>query len=62
MDFRPVEEGEDRSDSEGSHSEEAKELERMQVREGVKTEGTAAGKRGSPAIPCLFLPCPGVTK
>ncbi|KAJ6669174.1 hypothetical protein lerEdw1_007983 [Lerista edwardsae] len=42
MDFRPVEEGEDRSDSEGSHSEEAKELERMQVREGVKTEGTAA--------------------
>ncbi|XP_053163952.1 GRB10-interacting GYF protein 2 isoform X2 [Hemicordylus capensis] len=42
MDFRPVEEGEDHSDSEGSHNEEAKELEKTQVREGVKTELAAA--------------------
>ncbi|XP_061492447.1 GRB10-interacting GYF protein 2 isoform X2 [Rhineura floridana] len=42
MDFRPVEEEEDRSDSEGSHSEETKELDKTHVREGIKTEHTTA--------------------
>ncbi|XP_077205401.1 GRB10-interacting GYF protein 2 isoform X2 [Paroedura picta] len=42
MDFRPVEEGEDQCDSDGSHSEEAKELDKMHVREGVTSERTAA--------------------
>ncbi|XP_028586554.2 GRB10-interacting GYF protein 2 isoform X2 [Podarcis muralis] len=42
MDFRPAEEGEDRSDSEGSHNEEAKEVDKTHGRESVKTEHTAA--------------------
>ncbi|NXS13232.1 GGYF2 protein, partial [Neodrepanis coruscans] len=37
MDFRPVEEGEERSDSEGSHNEEAKDHEKTK-KEGEKTE------------------------
>lgn len=45
MDFRPVEEGEDHSDSDGSHSEEAKELDKIHVREGATAEQTAAGKK-----------------
>ncbi|NWY39256.1 GGYF2 protein, partial [Sylvia atricapilla] len=43
MDFRPVEEGEERSDSEGSHSEEAKDHEKTK-KEGEKTERVVAGK------------------
>ncbi|XP_068057156.1 GRB10-interacting GYF protein 2 isoform X11 [Anomalospiza imberbis] len=41
MDFRPVEEGEERSDSEGSHNEEAKDHEKTK-KEGEKTERTVA--------------------
>ncbi|NXI04836.1 GGYF2 protein, partial [Pachycephala philippinensis] len=41
MDFRPVEEGEERSDSEGSHNEEAKDHEKTK-KEGEKTEKVAA--------------------
>ncbi|XP_057238354.1 GRB10-interacting GYF protein 2 isoform X7 [Malurus melanocephalus] len=41
MDFRPVEEGEERSDSEGSHNEEAKDHEKMK-KEGEKTERVVA--------------------
>ncbi|XP_066182303.1 GRB10-interacting GYF protein 2 isoform X9 [Sylvia atricapilla] len=41
MDFRPVEEGEERSDSEGSHSEEAKDHEKTK-KEGEKTERVVA--------------------
>ncbi|XP_030351798.1 GRB10-interacting GYF protein 2 isoform X12 [Strigops habroptila] len=37
MDFRPVEEGEERSDSEGSHNEEAKDHEKTTKKEGEKT-------------------------
>lgn len=43
MDFRPVEEGEERSDSEGSHNEEAKDHEKTK-KEGEKTERTVAGR------------------
>lgn len=43
MDFRPVEEGEERSDSEGSHNEEAKDHEKTK-KEGEKTEKLVAGK------------------
>lgn len=43
MDFRPVEEGEERSDSEGSHNEEAKDHEKNK-KEGEKTERIVAGK------------------
>lgn len=45
MDFRPVEEGEERSDSEGSHNEEAKDHEKNK-KEGEKTERVVAGKGG----------------
>ncbi|XP_007429434.1 GRB10-interacting GYF protein 2 isoform X1 [Python bivittatus] len=38
MDFHPIEEREDESDSEESHNEEAKELDKTHSREGVKTE------------------------
>ncbi|XP_030899503.1 GRB10-interacting GYF protein 2 isoform X9 [Melopsittacus undulatus] len=38
MDFRPVEEGEERSDSEGSHNEEAKDHEKTTRKEGEKTD------------------------
>ncbi|XP_014454333.1 GRB10-interacting GYF protein 2 isoform X2 [Alligator mississippiensis] len=41
MDFRPVEEGEEHSDSEGSHNEEAKELEKS-VKKEDKTDMVAA--------------------
>ncbi|XP_016155983.1 PREDICTED: PERQ amino acid-rich with GYF domain-containing protein 2 isoform X8 [Ficedula albicollis] len=41
MDFRPVEEGEERSDSEGSHNEEAKDHEKNK-KEGEKTERIVA--------------------
>ncbi|XP_004868136.1 GRB10-interacting GYF protein 2 isoform X3 [Heterocephalus glaber] len=37
MDFRPVEEGEECSDSEGSHNEEAKEPDKTNKKEGEKT-------------------------
>uniref|UniRef100_A0A8B9PPK1 GRB10 interacting GYF protein 2 n=1 Tax=Apteryx owenii TaxID=8824 RepID=A0A8B9PPK1_APTOW len=42
MDFRPVEEGEERSDSEGSHNEEAKDHEKTTKKEGEKTERVVA--------------------
>ncbi|XP_051638321.1 GRB10-interacting GYF protein 2 isoform X9 [Manacus candei] len=54
MDFRPVEEGEERSDSEGSHNEEAKDHEKTK-KEGEKTErvvaeaGEEAAQASSPA-------------
>ncbi|XP_052543333.1 GRB10-interacting GYF protein 2 isoform X7 [Tympanuchus pallidicinctus] len=38
MDFRPVDEGEERSDSEGSHSEDAKDHEKATKKEGEKTD------------------------
>ncbi|XP_053930639.1 GRB10-interacting GYF protein 2 isoform X11 [Cuculus canorus] len=38
MDFRPVEEGEERSDSEGSHNEEAKDHEKTTKKEGEKPD------------------------
>uniref|UniRef100_A0A669QMV4 GRB10 interacting GYF protein 2 n=1 Tax=Phasianus colchicus TaxID=9054 RepID=A0A669QMV4_PHACC len=38
MDFRPVDEGEERSDSEGSHSEDAKDHEKTTKKEGEKTD------------------------
>lgn len=44
MDFRPVEEGEERSDSDSSHNEEAKELEKANKKEGEKTDRAVAGK------------------
>ncbi|KAM6443210.1 GRB10-interacting GYF protein 2 isoform 4-T4 [Liasis olivaceus] len=43
MDFHPIEEREDESDSEESHNEEAKELDKTHSREGVKTERMIAG-------------------
>ncbi|XP_029882919.1 GRB10-interacting GYF protein 2 isoform X12 [Aquila chrysaetos chrysaetos] len=42
MDFRPVEEGEERSDSEGSHNEEAKDHEKTTKKEGEKTDRAVA--------------------
>ncbi|KAJ7325036.1 hypothetical protein JRQ81_018056 [Phrynocephalus forsythii] len=42
MDFRPVEEGEVHSDSEGNHNEEAKEAAKIHGREGVKAEQIVA--------------------
>ncbi|XP_020643017.3 GRB10-interacting GYF protein 2 isoform X1 [Pogona vitticeps] len=42
MDFRPVEEGAADSDSEGNHNEEAKEADKIHMKEGVKAEQTAA--------------------
>ncbi|XP_074860774.1 GRB10-interacting GYF protein 2 isoform X2 [Carettochelys insculpta] len=42
MDFRPVEEGEERSDSEADHGEEAKELEKAAKREGDKRDTITA--------------------
>lgn len=45
MDFHPIEEREDQSDSEESHNEEAKELDKTLLTEGVKTERIIAGKR-----------------
>ncbi|XP_062462594.1 GRB10-interacting GYF protein 2 isoform X13 [Pezoporus occidentalis] len=42
MDFRPVEEGEERSDSEGSHNEEAKDHEKATKKEGEKTDRVVA--------------------
>ncbi|NWU72772.1 GGYF2 protein, partial [Pterocles burchelli] len=42
MDFRPVEEGEERSDSEGSHNEEAKDHEKITKKEGEKTDRVVA--------------------
>ncbi|XP_008173183.1 GRB10-interacting GYF protein 2 isoform X6 [Chrysemys picta bellii] len=42
MDFRPVEEGEEPSDSEGDHGEEAKELEKTTKREGDKRDTITA--------------------
>ncbi|KAG8135820.1 putative Glutamine rich protein, partial [Naja naja] len=38
MDFHPIEEREDQSDSEESHNEEAKELDKTLLKEGVKTD------------------------
>ncbi|XP_037065955.1 GRB10-interacting GYF protein 2 isoform X7 [Peromyscus leucopus] len=42
MDFRPVEEGEERSDSDSSHNEEAKELDKANKKEGEKTDRAVA--------------------
>ncbi|XP_075273754.1 GRB10-interacting GYF protein 2 isoform X10 [Opisthocomus hoazin] len=42
MDFRPVEEGEERSDSEGSHNEESKDHEKTTKKEGEKTDRVVA--------------------
>uniref|UniRef100_A0A8C3SAD1 GRB10 interacting GYF protein 2 n=1 Tax=Chelydra serpentina TaxID=8475 RepID=A0A8C3SAD1_CHESE len=42
MDFRPVEEGEEHSDSEGGHGEEAKELEKTTKREGDRRDTITA--------------------
>ncbi|KAM9231931.1 GRB10-interacting GYF protein 2 isoform 8-T8 [Leptosomus discolor] len=42
MDFRPVEEGEERSDSEGSHNEDAKDHEKTTKKEGEKTDRVVA--------------------
>uniref|UniRef100_A0A8C2VFI9 GRB10 interacting GYF protein 2 n=1 Tax=Chinchilla lanigera TaxID=34839 RepID=A0A8C2VFI9_CHILA len=44
MDFRPVEEGEECSDSEGSHNEEAKEPDKTNKKEGEKTGRVEVGK------------------
>lgn len=44
MDFRPVEEGEERSDSDSSHNEEAKEPDKANRKEGEKTDRAGAGK------------------
>ena len=44
MDFRPVEEGEECSDSEGSHNEEAKEPDKTNKKEAEKTDRTGVGK------------------
>lgn len=44
MDFRPVEEGEECSDSEGSHKEEAKEPDKITRKDGEKTDGAGAGE------------------
>lgn len=56
MDFRPVEEGEERSDSEGSHNEEAKDHEKTTKKEGEKTDRVAAGK-GNVLHICSMLQC-----
>lgn len=56
MDFRPVEEGEERSDSEGSHNEEAKDHEKTAKKEGEKTDRVVAGKGGFSCI-CSMLQC-----
>lgn len=45
MDFHPIEEREDQSDSEENHNEEAKELDKTLLREGVTTDRIIAGKR-----------------
>lgn len=50
MDFRPVEEGEAHSDSEGNHSEETKEADKIHARERIKAEQTAAGKKSFSGI------------
>lgn len=44
MDFRPVEGGEECSDSEGSHNEEAKEPDKTTKKEGEKSERIGVGK------------------
>lgn len=44
MDFRPVEEGEECSDSEGSHNEEAKEPDKTNKKEGDKTGRVGVSK------------------
>uniref|UniRef100_A0A8C3SDN6 GRB10 interacting GYF protein 2 n=1 Tax=Chelydra serpentina TaxID=8475 RepID=A0A8C3SDN6_CHESE len=44
MDFRPVEEGEEHSDSEGGHGEEAKELEKTTKREGDRRDTITAAE------------------
>ena len=44
MDFRPVEEGEECSDSEGSHNEEAKEPDKTNKKEAEKTDRIGVGK------------------
>lgn len=44
MDFRPVEEVEEGSDSEGSHGEEAKEPDKTNKKEGEKTDRVGTGE------------------
>lgn len=50
MDFRPVEEGGECSDSESSHNEEAKEPDKTNRKEGEKTDRVGIGK----ALFCLL--------
>uniref|UniRef100_A0A4X2LZ85 GRB10 interacting GYF protein 2 n=1 Tax=Vombatus ursinus TaxID=29139 RepID=A0A4X2LZ85_VOMUR len=51
MDFRPVEEGEERSDSEGSHNEEAKEPDKAAGRDGDRVDRGAAETSEEPIRP-----------
>lgn len=51
MDFRPVEEAEECSDSEGSHNEEAKEPDKTNKKEGEKIDRIGVGKVQF----CLYL-------
>jgi len=53
MDFRPVDEGEERSDSEGSHSEDAKSHEKTTRKEGEKTDRIVSGKVDFSCICCM---------
>lgn len=54
MDFRPVEEGEECSDSEGSHNEEAKEPDKTHKKEGEKTDRIGVGEVQF-CLPLFFL-------
>ncbi|XP_020827753.2 GRB10-interacting GYF protein 2 isoform X4 [Phascolarctos cinereus] len=51
MDFRPVEEGEERSDSEGSHNEEAKEPDKAASRDGDQVDRGAVETSEEPVRP-----------
>lgn len=53
MDFRPVEEGEERSDSDSSHNEEAKEPDKTNRRDGEKTD--RAGTDSNEEVPQTSL-------
>lgn len=55
MDFRPVEEGDECSDSEGSHNEEAKEPDKTNKKEGEKTDRIGVGEAQFCLLPFLLL-------
>lgn len=61
MDFRPVEEGEECSDSESSHNEEAKEPDKTNNKEGEKTERLGVGKAHFCLLPFFFSIKPKVS-